>query len=171
MTISADVIRHHVAYSNWANRLLLDAAGELNQADLQRDFGTADKSVAGTLTHIFRAERVWLARIERGETGTFSVPGDADFQFVTDQWPMVLDGWAAWAGRLTDADLNRQIEYNDLKGRPWTNALWQIALHVVNHSTHHRGQVSGFLRALGKTPPSLDFISFVRMNAMKASSA
>jgi len=40
--------------------------------------------------------------------------------------------------------------------------LWQILLHVVNHATHHRGQVSGFLRAMGHTPPPLDLIAFYR---------
>jgi uncharacterized damage-inducible protein DinB len=32
----------------------------------------------------------------------------------------------------------------------------------VNHGTHHRGQVVGFLRALGHTPPVVDLIHFYR---------
>jgi len=32
----------------------------------------------------------------------------------------------------------------------------------VNHATHHRGQVSGFLRAMGHAPPPLDLIAFYR---------
>ncbi|MFL6446663.1 MAG: DinB family protein [Bryobacteraceae bacterium] len=34
--------------------------------------------------------------------------------------------------------------------------------HVVNHSTHHRGQVSGFLRAMNYTPPPLDLVAYHR---------
>jgi uncharacterized damage-inducible protein DinB len=49
-----------------------------------------------------------------------------------------------------------------MKGRPWKQPLWQLVLHVVNHGTHHRGQVSGFLRSLGHTPPILDPIYFYR---------
>jgi uncharacterized damage-inducible protein DinB len=33
---------------------------------------------------------------------------------------------------------------------------------VVNHGTHHRGQVSGFLRSMGHTPPALDLIAYYR---------
>jgi len=40
--------------------------------------------------------------------------------------------------------------------------LWQVVLHAVNHGTHHRGQVSGFLRTLGHTPPVTDLSHFYR---------
>jgi uncharacterized damage-inducible protein DinB len=35
-------------------------------------------------------------------------------------------------------------------------------LHLVNHGTHHRGQISGFLRAMDHTPPPLDLIAYYR---------
>jgi uncharacterized damage-inducible protein DinB len=35
-------------------------------------------------------------------------------------------------------------------------------LHVVNHGTHHRGQVAGFLRTMGHAPPALDLIAYYR---------
>jgi uncharacterized damage-inducible protein DinB len=43
-----------------------------------------------------------------------------------------------------------------MRGRSFRQALVVIVLHVVNHGTHHRGQASGFLRAMGHTPPELD---------------
>jgi uncharacterized damage-inducible protein DinB len=54
------------------------------------------------------------------------------------------------------------LEYQDLKGNPWRQSVWQIVLHVVNHATHHRGQVSGFLRSMGHTPPPVDLIAYYR---------
>jgi uncharacterized damage-inducible protein DinB len=54
------------------------------------------------------------------------------------------------------------IHYQDMKGNSYTSTLWEIVLHVVNHATHHRGQVAGFLRTLGHTPPPLDLIRFYR---------
>ena len=49
------------------------------------------------------------------------------------------------------------------------NAAWslganfrQIVLHVVNHATHHRGQVVTMLRQLGRTPTSIDLILYYR---------
>jgi uncharacterized damage-inducible protein DinB len=34
-------------------------------------------------------------------------------------------------------------------------------VHVVNHSTYHRGQVATMLRQLGKTPQSTDYLLFL----------
>jgi uncharacterized damage-inducible protein DinB len=55
-----------------------------------------------------------------------------------------------------------QIAYYDLEGRPRKQALWQLIFHVVNHRSHHRGQVSGFLRSLGHEPPQVDLICYYR---------
>ncbi len=72
------------------------------------------------------------------------------------------DGWLAWAQTITDEAVLEELSYQDLKGRPWKQPLWQVLLHVVNHGTHHRGQVAGFLRAMGRVPPPLDLIFYFR---------
>lgn len=163
MDLPAAVLRHHIDYSNWASARLMDAAAALSPEELKRDFGTADKSVAGTLGHIFAAERIWLARVERRPfEGPFITDADLEMETLRREWPHVQGGWRAWADRLRDEDTGAVLDYQDLSKRPWRQPLWQIVLHVVNHSTHHRGQVSGFLRAMGHQPPALDFIRFVR---------
>jgi uncharacterized damage-inducible protein DinB len=67
-----------------------------------------------------------------------------------------------WTCELTDEAAQANFTYQDLKGKSWTQPIWQVVLHVVNHGTHHRGQVSGFLRILGHTPPRLDLIEYYR---------
>ena len=57
MAASAEVLRSHVGYPAWASGLLVEAAGRLTHEELTRDFGTADKSVLGTLVHVFGADR------------------------------------------------------------------------------------------------------------------
>ena len=63
---------------------------------------------------------------------------------------------------LTDDSLAGICAYQDTRGNSYSSPLWQIVLHVVNHGTHHRGQVSGFLRTMGKVPPPLDLMAFYR---------
>ncbi len=171
MHLSTSAIQHHVEYNAWATLHLLNAANELEADELIRDFGTADKSVLGTLVHIFRAERIWLARLQQHVSGVaWSRPEDEQLTTLNAEWPHLHEAWRSWANNLPDSDSERVLSYTDLRGNPWAQPVWQLLLHVVNHSTHHRGQISGFLRALGKTPPPLDFIRFVREKADSTSS-
>lgn len=159
MHVSPETIRIHFDYTEWATNRILDAAGKLSPEELERDFGTADKSVLGTLTHIFAADRVWLARIEGKPQER---PQGYDLARLSAEWAELYGRWKRWADRLTEAAVEERLSYTDLKGNPWVSPIWQIALHVVNHGTHHRGQVAGFLRSMGQAPPPLDLIAYYR---------
>lgn len=167
MSVSAETVRLHLAYHAWASNRLLDATAALSAEERTRDFGTADKSVIGTLVHIFGADRIWLARIQRAEAGRAGSEFQ-DLAVLRPAWAAVSEAWNDWARRLADQDFHRELEYCDLKGNPWSTPVWQIVLHVVNHGTHHRGQAAGFLRTLGHTPPPLDLIAYYRTLPRKA---
>ncbi|HEY1800531.1 MAG TPA: DinB family protein [Terriglobales bacterium] len=160
--VSAAALQEHLAYTVWASTRLLAAAGELSDRELVYDFKTADHSVVGTLAHIFAADRVWLGRIKQRPPHVFISEKDKNLAVLQEQWPGLHAAWMQWAADLTDQSAHSVLAYQDLKGNPWTQPTWQVVLHVVNHATHHRGQVSGFLRALGHTPPSLDLIAYYR---------
>jgi len=169
MPVSADALRTHIDYTAWASRRLTDAAARLPTDDLTRDFKTADRSVLDTLAHIFAGDRVWLARLVGGPIPTFITDADRHLAVLQNDWPALLGRWAEWANTLTDETVSDAITYHDLKGRQWTTPIWQIVLHVVNHATHHRGQVAGFLRSMGHTPPPLDLIAYYRETSKAAS--
>jgi uncharacterized damage-inducible protein DinB len=160
--LAPDILRHHVEYTAWASRRLLEAAAASTPDQLNRDFGTADKSVIGTLAHVFAADRVWIGRIQGNPPQRFLDPSEVDLSLLAREWPLVHDRWRAWAASQTAESMAQPLVYHDLKGNKHTQPLWQIALHVVNHATHHRGQVAGFLRTMGVPPPPLDLIAYYR---------
>ena len=160
MSVSAEVLRTHLAYTKWASHKLIDIAGQIPEEQLTRDFQTADRSVLGTLVHTFQGDRVWYARVTGTPLAGFRL--DSDYQLATLQndWPALLDRWQEVGASLTDESALRIVEYTRLNGAQFSQPLWEIILHVVNHGTHHRGQVSGFLRAMGRIPPPLDLLYF-----------
>lgn len=161
--VSADVLRTHLDYTAWASTRLVEAAAKLSSEELTRDFGTADKSVLGTLVHVFAADRIWLARIQGHVPERFiDVERDMHVHVLTNDWPVLREKWKQWSAGLTAESIAAKVSYKDLKGNAYETPLWQILLHVVNHGTHHRGQVSGFLRAMGHAPPALDLIAYYR---------
>jgi uncharacterized damage-inducible protein DinB len=165
MTVNVDTLRTHLDYTTWASGRLLDVANRLTPEELTRDFGTADKNVLGSLAHIYAADRIWMARIEAQPPAPFITDEDRDLAVLNREWPALLDVWKQWAAGLNDQTLAERASYLDFKGNPWTTPYWQIILHVVNHGTHHRGQVSGFLRGMGHVPPPLDLMAYYRERA------
>ncbi len=167
MPAFSDLICHHIDYNVWATNRLLHIAQGLSIAERIHDFKTADRSVQGPLTHLLRSERTWLSRIQHGTPNRpHASSNDEEWETLLTEWPKLHQQWRAWAQALTCESAEAILTYPDLKNFVWQQPLWQIILHVVNHSTHHRGQVSGFLRALGRTPPALDFIAFVRQGSI-----
>jgi uncharacterized damage-inducible protein DinB len=160
--VTPGVLRDHIEYTAWASRRLVDAAAQLSPDALTRDFQTADHSVLGTLAHIYASDRLWLSRLTCAPFPGFVTDADRTLATLQNDWPALHGHWEEWAATLTDEGAHSNLDYKDLKGNHWRQPVWQLVLHVVNHATHHRGQVSGFLRALGHTPPALDLIAYYR---------
>jgi uncharacterized damage-inducible protein DinB len=165
MTVSADVLRSHLDYTAWASKRLVDTAAGVSKEELGRDFQTADHSILGTLVHVYAADRIWLARVTNAAAGPFITEADHNLSVLVNDWPALHERWRKYGLTLTDESAAASISYKDTKGNPYMQPLWQIILHVVNHGTHHRGQVSGFLRAMGYPPPPLDLTAYFRAQA------
>ena len=168
MVISADLLRTHLAYTAWASQRLVAAAAKLSPEELTRDFQTADRHVLGTLVHVYAADRIWLSRVTGAPGGPFKTEADYQLSVLQNDWPALLDRWHQWASALSDQQAGAMLSYKDTKGNAYSQPLWQVILHVVNHGSHHRGQVSGFLRAMGHTPPPLDLAAYYREQAAAA---
>jgi uncharacterized damage-inducible protein DinB len=162
MIVSADVLRAHLDYTAWASQRIVDAAAQLSEEELTRDFQTADHSVLGTLVHIFAGDRIWLSRVRGNPRSGFIGPEDMHLPVLQNEWAVVNRQWIEHLAGLADDDAHAHIAYTDLKGNRWESPLWQIVLHVVNHGSHHRGQASGMIRAMGHKPPPLDLIAYYR---------
>jgi uncharacterized damage-inducible protein DinB len=162
MPVSLPVLLDHIDYNAWASRRLVEAAAQLSPEELNRDFHTADHSVLGTLVHVFSADRLWLARVQGAPFPGLPTDAERNLEFLQSGFPELHQRWRDWLASLPPDAPSQEISYSDLKGNQWKQPLWQIMLHVVNHATHHRGQVSGFLRSMGHTPPPVDLSFYHR---------
>jgi uncharacterized damage-inducible protein DinB len=137
-------------YDRWANERLLSAVTP----------ETFD-SVRETLAHILLAEWLWLQRVKG--TSPRSVPesmNDASFDALRARFDPIGSEWREHVASLTDADLERRVDYVRLEGEAGSRKLAHLLQHVVNHSTYHRGQVSMRLRQAGGVPVETDFLHF-----------
>jgi uncharacterized damage-inducible protein DinB len=160
--IDKATLDRQLEYTAWATRRLLDAVLSIPPEHLTHDFKTADRTIVNTLAHVFAADRVWLDRVNGRARAAFVEDRDRDVNVLREEWPALLTQWRRWINALDETLVGEPIGYKDFAGNPHKTPPWEIILHVVNHGTHHRGQVAGFLRTLGHVPPPLDMIRFYR---------
>jgi len=146
-------------YSAWATRRVLDSVTTLSADDLSRGLGNSYGGVRGTLEHIYQADSIWFDRLMGAPTGDLTkYQPSANFS----EWAPLLDGYVKWAEALAPADWDRIVSYRNVKGEAFQTPVWQIVLHIVNHASYHRGQITTMLRQIGHTPTGTDLIAYYR---------
>jgi len=81
-------------------------------------------------------------------------------QSLESRWETVKHDQTQFIEALTPQRLVEQLAYVNLKGQPCSYPLWQQMVHVVNHSSYHRGQIITLLRQLGAEAVSTDFLVY-----------
>jgi uncharacterized damage-inducible protein DinB len=160
--------RSLVAYARWANAQILGAADLLTPEAFTRDLRSSYPSVRDTLVHVLWADWLWLERLKGHSPRDLFEPSEfATAEALRHRWGPVESGFATLVAE-PGVDLTRQVTYTNTKGEQATYPVGQILRHVVNHATHHRGQVATLLRQLGQVPPTTDFLVFVDLGAPRA---
>jgi uncharacterized damage-inducible protein DinB len=156
-----DTIQALFRYSAWATEQVLDAVSRLPQADFTRDLKSSHRSVRDTLTHLLWSEWIWLERW-KGESPTIVfLPEDfPSVESLRERIRAVAVERSAFLADLPIERLQHVLEYRNVKGETWRYPLWQQLLHVVNHSTYHRGQLAAMLRQLGAAPAATDLLVY-----------
>jgi uncharacterized damage-inducible protein DinB len=157
-----ETIQTLYGYNRWANERVLDAASKLTAEQFSRDIENSFRSVRDTLVHILSAEWIWLERWKGSSpTGWPAAAELSDIDAVKKRWEKVESDRAEYLRSLTPASLKSVISYKNIKGEPFAAPLWQLMLHVVNHSTYHRGQITTLLRQVGGQPVSTDLSRYL----------
>lgn len=152
-----------LAYHQWAYDRILEAVATLDEAAYRAPRGLFFDSLHGTLNHLAVVDRIWFARVQQEpwqfERLDAEAAPDRDGleAFIKDG----VDAWRLWLTKQTDATLGAPLEYRNMAGQAHRQSLANIVQHVVNHGTHHRGQMSAALTAIGQKAPLLDYIYFL----------
>ncbi|MEO7647845.1 MAG: DinB family protein [Gemmatimonadaceae bacterium] len=156
-------IRSLFAYNEWANARIFSAAGELDLEVFTAPRGSSFSSIRDTVAHIVTSEWIWLRRW-RGESPS-AVPEWGSLHEAAALTRKLGEAEAdrtAFLKELTDDDLTKPLTYKNLKGEEWRQPLVDQLVHVVNHSTYHRGQIATLSRQAGFAAPATDLIVFKR---------
>jgi uncharacterized damage-inducible protein DinB len=154
-------IRQLYGYNRWAGRLTLTAARALANDDFLRPTGNSFSSVRDTLAHILGAEWIYLERWQGRSPKALLDPATfPTLQSLESRWETLERDQMQFIEALTPQRLGEELAYINLRGQRYSYPLWQQLVHVVNHSSYHRGQVTTLLRQLGAEAVSTDFLVY-----------
>lgn len=151
-------------YHLWAFGRLFESLRPVPDEDYRRDMGLFFKSIHGTLNHMLLADRVWQARFR----GTEYVVSGLDQELVSDRAELEAQilgqcrEWGKVIGSHPDHWIQETLAYRTLSGVESKTPVGKTLVHVFNHGTHHRGQISAAISCLGHAVPEMDYIYYIR---------
>lgn len=137
-------------YNLWAN----NAFSEVLRANQFQN-----SKILKLISHMANAQSIWLSRIKK-ETSSIGV---WDEHTLKEALELLANSSQDWLDFIYSGDMDQEtISYKNSKGNEFESRLGDILTHVVNHGTHHRGQIAHMLREEDIDPPASDFIFYVR---------
>lgn len=154
------------AYHGWANELLLTQTMAVSDEHYLAPNGLFFDSIHGTLNHLLLADRAWYGRFS-GSPESFSSLAQ---EIEPDRNALVrrlLERHTLWQRLIESVPQNKMdghLHYRTTAGDPAKTPWIGTLIHVFNHATHHRGQISAVLTRLDYACPELDLIYFLRQS-------
>lgn len=152
-------------YNQWMNRKVYDASARLGDEQYRKDVGAFFGSIHNTLNHLLYADTIWTRRFAGRPLDGLRPrmefhPGLQALRAMRD----ILDHEIIdWAAKLEDRWLAADFTFTSVDGSfTRTQPAWQLVVHMFNHQTHHRGQITTMLSQFGLDPGVTDLPAMER---------
>jgi uncharacterized damage-inducible protein DinB len=163
--VTTQTARMLTRYNAWANQLIFDAVAALPPAEATKERQSLFRNMVHTLNHNYVIDRIWQAHLEGREHG-YETRNTKDHPPLADlrQAQQDIDRWyTAWSDALSDRALDEKVSFTLIGGNQGVMTRGEILLHVVNHTTYHRGFVADlFYQVPGVRPPTTDLPVYLR---------
>jgi uncharacterized damage-inducible protein DinB len=162
-------IRLLTRYSAWANSLLYLAIGELPEAELTKPRQIVFGNLIRTLNHVYTIGLVFQAHLEGREHGFKTRTPDVRVSLSELQAAQAqLDTWyIRYAEDMSDRLGEEVVDFTFIGGGEGSMSRGDILLHVVNHTTYHRGHIAAIMYQIPAKPPTTDLPVFLRNAALQ----
>jgi uncharacterized damage-inducible protein DinB len=157
-------------YNVWATRKLYEHVDALSDDEYRRDVGLFFKSVHGTLNHLLVGEHlVWYPRFAEGVSNRRALNEEVepDRARLRERLIEGVQRWAPLIEQMPEERFAGPLDYTTTKGVPQSLPFAFTLGHVFNHGTHHRGQITAAITALGHACPELDLVWMLQAEAAR----
>ena len=160
-------------YNAWANRAIFDAVAGLPEGEATKARPSLFRNMVHTLNHNYVIDLIWQAHLEGREHG-FTARNTPDHPPLAELWErqQALDRWYIdWSDGLSDEVLGERVSYTLIGGNRGVMTRGEILLHIVTHTSYHRGFVADLFYQVPTRPPTTDLPVFLREQAAELARA
>jgi len=166
--ITPQAARMLTRYNHWANELIFEAVAALPPGEPTKQRPSLFKNMVHTLNHNYVIDLIWQAHLEGRDHGftARNTPGHPSLEELLKQQREIDTWYVAWSDRMTEAALAEKLRFTLIGGNEGAMTRSEILLHVVNHTSYHRGFVGDlFYQVPGEhRPPTTDLPVYLREN-------
>jgi uncharacterized damage-inducible protein DinB len=162
VSFDAVLVRNYFAYGDWANARLLQLVEPLDDAALDRSFGMGMDTIRRTVLHICDAERWWLRNWTSGPSAFDKAPLTTSTTELREQWKSTRAQRTQFLSTLDAGSAQRVVTATTTGALSLRLPVIESLVQLCGHGTHHRAQLINMLRRSGVTPPSCDYLIWLR---------
>ncbi|MFK7828476.1 MAG: DinB family protein [Congregibacter sp.] len=168
-------VRLMATYNQWMNRKVYQAAGSLSDEKLAEDRKAFFASILGTLNHLMIGDIIWLRRFSAhpaqhrtlNRLRDVELPQSLDealytvFSELSAEREALDDLIIQWCAELSQDDLQQTLYFKNMAGQQFAKPFAHVLLHLFNHQTHHRGQLTTMLSQEGLDVGVTDLLALI----------
>lgn len=158
------MIRMLLRYKSWADALAFESVAAIPAEETYKLRATSFGSIIQTLNHVHIVDEIFrhhLQGLSHG-FGARITPDPPPFTELAEASQATTDWFIGTYDKWSDADLGYTVAFEFIGGGQGSMTRAEIALHVVNHSTYHRGFVGDMLKQIPYDWPANDLTVFLR---------
>jgi uncharacterized damage-inducible protein DinB len=160
----SETIKILTKYKAWANELTFSSVHELPEGEATKRRQTRFGNMVHTLNHAYVIDDVFKAHI-LGNTHNYTARNTESHPPLEELWGLqrVMDKWYVdYAKTLSDERLSEVVKFQFIGGGDGVMSRADMIIHVVNHSTYHRGFVGDLMYQVPAIPPANDYPVYLR---------
>jgi uncharacterized damage-inducible protein DinB len=151
-------------YHVWANGMVCNWIDHISDGQWIQPVVSSFPSIHETVLHVAAAENIWVQRLKKYtefENLTKSFKGSKDE--LIKKWKELSQGFREFIENFPEESFSEKLAFKNILGVPHNQPYWQLFMHIINHSTYHRGQLVTMLRQVGYTDiSSIDMTTYFR---------
>ncbi|WP_075981339.1 DinB family protein [Bacillus massilinigeriensis] len=145
-------------YHTWATEKLLNHLDELPKELFSKEIDSVFHSIKETFEHIYTIDRLWLDRLQ-GNNLTMKKVEFLCIEEAKEEFKYLHSHLKRY---LEESDIGDVAVYNNSTGKKFENKIEDCFIHIINHGTYHRGNITAMIRSLGYKSISTDYIFYLR---------